>query len=124
MKISFKLRHSPSFVSEAMAKVQVANVVADFVFWSLIFIIVAHVVTRRLGCLGITLGAGGAIFSALATLTVLLPGMEPTFFSLVPFPTLLSISSLSQQALLCMVAAICCFGASYVIERIVHQRKS
>jgi hypothetical protein len=52
--------------------------------------------------------------------------MEPTFFSLVPFPNLSSISppSLSQPALVCMAAAICGFGAGYVIERIAHQGTS
>jgi len=107
-----------------MAGTQIANVVADFV--SLVSDI-HHRCTRgrsKACCLGITLGAGGATFSALLTLTALLSGVEPTFFSLLPFPTLLSISLLSQQALLCMATAICCFGAGYAIERIVHQRKS
>jgi len=107
-----------------MAKVQMANIVADFVFWSVLFIIIAYVVNRRLGCLGITLSVGGIMFSALVTLMALFPGMEPTFFSSVPFPALVNISSLSQPALLCMAAAICCFGAGYIIERIVHQRAS
>jgi len=107
-----------------MAGTQIANVVADFVFWSVLFIIVAYVVNRRLGCLGITLSAGGIMFSALVTLVTLLPGMEPTFFSSVPFPALVNISSLSQPALLCVSTAICCFGAGYVIERMVHQRTS
>ncbi len=107
-----------------MAEVQIANIVADFVFWSALFVVVAYVSERKLGCLGITLSAGGVMFSALVTLTTLLPGMRPTFFSLVPFPTLISISSLPQQALLYIAATICCFGLGYVIERIVRQRTS
>jgi len=109
-----------------MAKITMVSVIADFVFWSVLFIIVAYVAHRRLGCLGITIGVGGIMFSALVTLTALLPGMEPTFFSLVPFPNLTSISppSLSQPALVCMTAAICGFGAGYVIERIAHQGTS
>jgi len=107
-----------------MSKVQVVDVVANFVFWSMVCVVVAYLVNKRLGCLGITLGVGGVMFSALVTLTSLLPGIEPTFFSSVPFPALIKVSSLSQPALICMAAAICCFGAGYIIERVVHQRAS
>jgi hypothetical protein len=48
-----------------MAKATMANVMAGFVFWSVLFIIVACVVHRKLGCLGITISTSGVmLFSA------------------------------------------------------------
>ncbi|MHC1628298.1 MAG: hypothetical protein ACXQTI_05675 [Candidatus Nezhaarchaeales archaeon] len=106
-----------------MADVQLTYALANFIFWSVIFACLAFFINRRLGCLGLTIGVGGLMFSAVVSLIGLLPWIEPTPFSTVPFPTLADLPSIPQPVLTCLAAAVGCFIAAYFIERKLHQRK-
>ena len=105
-----------------MADPQLTCAVANFIFWSAIFGVLAFFINRKLGCLGLTIGVGGLMFSAVTTLIGLLPWFEPTPFSTIPFPTLIELPQLPQPALTCLASAAACFIAAYFIERRLSQR--
>lgn len=105
-----------------MAEVSAVNAIANFVFWSIVFGVLALIVNKKLGCLGITLGIGGLMFSAIVSFIGLLPWAEPTPFSFIPFPTIFDVSLLPQPAATCLIAAAGCFVAGYIIERRLHNR--
>lgn len=106
-----------------MTTIQLANAITNFVFWSFVFACLAFFVNRKLGCLGLTIGIGGLMFSAITTLIGLLPEIEPTPFSIVPFPALIDVSSVPQPVLICLITAIACFTTAYLIERRLSQKR-
>ncbi|RLF07871.1 MAG: hypothetical protein DRJ60_01720 [Thermoprotei archaeon] len=123
MKTNLKCSSVITNTVKALADVQLAYALANFIFWSVIFACLAFFINRRLGCLGLTIGVGGLMFSAVVSLIGLLPWIEPTPFSTVPFPTLADLPSIPQPVLTCLAAAVGCFIAAYFIERKLHQRK-
>ncbi|MDI9619611.1 MAG: hypothetical protein QFX33_02130 [Candidatus Nezhaarchaeota archaeon] len=106
-----------------LAGVGLEHVLANFVFWSIIFAVIALLVKRRWGCLGLTISLGGVMFSAIVTLIGLLPWVEPTPFSSVPFPALIELPSIPTPATTCLIAAASCFTAAYFVERKINHRK-
>jgi len=123
LKTNLKCSSAITNTVKALGDVQLTYALANFIFWSVIFACLAFFTNRKLGCLGLTIGVGGLMFSAVVSLIGLLPWVEPTPFSLVPFPTLAELPSMPQPVLTCLAAAVGCFMIGYFIERKLHQRK-
>ena len=124
LKTNLKCVDYNDIMVKVLNGLQVTYALANFVFWSIIFAFTAYFINRKLGCLGVTVGIGGLMFSAVVSFIGFLPWVEPTPFSSIPFPTLADLPSIPQPVLTCLAAAIGCFIAAYFIERKLHQRKS